>query len=136
MVEDRRLLHEKFNLSRAPPWQAMTNHMPPGTNRDEITASLADVLGRADRFMMILSGYENTPDWNAALADFIATRPVTATFIRAEGDAPAMALRALLHSYAELREDTDSDPVDLARVAIMNARDNRRMVKAGGPPPA
>ena len=122
MVEDKRLLHEKFNHSRAPPWQAMTNHMPPGANREEIAASLDDVLTRADRFMMILSGYEDNADWNDALRDVLQSRPLSATFIVAEGDSPPAPLRAMFHAYTELSGEGEHDPVSLARMAIMRAR--------------
>jgi hypothetical protein len=132
LIEDKRLLHQKFNGSRPPPWQAMTNHMTPGANRDEIRASMDDVLGHKDRFMMILSGYQNTPDWNDALADFMATNRLSATFIVAEGDTPPAPVRALFDAYTELPEQAETDPVDLARVAIMLARQSSALVAAPG----
>ena len=122
LIEDKRLLHEKFNGTKMPPWQAMTNHLGGNATRDEIIASMDDVLNANRRFMMILSGYRNTPEWNEALADFMATRRLSATFIVAEGDSPPGPVRALFNAYTELPEEAESDPVDLARVAIQMAR--------------
>lgn len=122
LIDDKRALHEKFNGSKMPPWQAMTNHLPADANRDEIAASMADVLGRADRFMMVMSGYRDTPEWNTALRDFLRENRVSATFIVADGDAPPGTVRALFNAYTELPEESDSDPVDISRVAIKQAR--------------
>lgn len=122
LQEDKRLLHEKFNGMRGPSWAAMTNHLEPGANRAEIAASLEDVLNRRDRYMMVISGYENTPDWNAALADIMDGRNLAATFIVAEGDVPPPEIRSLFHAYVELPEVLENDPVDWTRTAIMTAR--------------
>lgn len=122
LLEDKRRLHEKFNGSKMPPWQAMTNHLDGVVTSDEITASIDDVLNSNKRFMMILSGYKNTPEWNDALTAFMSKNRVSATFIRAEGEAPPGPVRALFNAYTELPDEAEADPVDLARVAIKMAR--------------
>lgn len=122
MIEDKRLLHEKFNNTRAPSWQAMTNHLPPGATQDEILASLEDVLDRPDRYMMVMSGYEDTPAWNNALQDIMQRKSLSATFVHEEGDKPPAALRSLFQAYTELSDETEDDPVTQTRIAIMHAR--------------
>lgn len=126
LCEDRRLLHEKFNKSRTPPWQAMTNHMPPGATQEEIQTSLEDVLDRPDRYMMVMSGYEDTSAWNEAVTTFLQSRPLRVNFIHEEGARPPAALRALCHGYTELNMDSENDPVMQVRIAIMHARQDGR----------
>lgn len=122
LLEDKRRLHEKFNGSRLPPWQAMTNHLGGIVTQDEIVASMDDVLNENKRFMLILSGYKNTPEWNDALTSFVGKNRLSATFIVAEGEAPPAPVRALFNAYTELADEAENDPVDLARVAIKRAR--------------
>jgi hypothetical protein len=123
LLEDKRLLHEKFNGSRMPPWQSVTNHLADGVTRDEIYASLDHVLNDSKRFMMILSGYRNNDEWNGALADFMATNNLSASFINSDGEPPPARLRAQFHAYGEMPEVVENgDPINWARTVIGRAR--------------
>lgn len=123
LLEDKRLLHEKFNGTKMPPWQSVTNHLGPDATRDEIHASLDHVLNGSNRFMMILSGYQDNDEWNGALKDFMRTNNLSATFLNVEGDTPPADVRRLFHAYSDIPEEVETgDPVDWARTIIRQAR--------------
>lgn len=113
-------------------WRHTTTHMPTG-NRDEIAACLETVLDEKKHPMMIISGYQDTPEWNDALRGYMKTRRLSATFIDAGGGMPPDAVLALFNAHDRLPGAADTDEtIDQCRRAIKQARQNSA-IPADGP---
>lgn len=81
LSEQKQNLHDRFNGSQTPDWHAMLSHFESDINKEELLASMEAVLGKPRNHMMILSGYQDTDDWNSALNEFISHHNVCPTFL-------------------------------------------------------